>query len=647
GKKAAEQTFSAVSLATLTTVGAFFALKFSGYSLLEELGIFAALGSACSFVFVHSVFPLVFRAAPATQRRPWLPIDNWLRWLATGRAWPRILIAVIMLLGLGSFARPRFEVDLNRLNTVTAATKAADELVRQVWGDLMNRSYVLVEAKDVAELQSRSDELATWLSEERARGTTDSSFSPSQLWPGQRLAELNSLAWRGFWNPTRRAETRRILAAVGAELGFSSDAFNAFFQAMDSTNVAAEPIPKAACSLLGIAPSRDGIGWVWLGAIERGRDYEPSAFAARARAIGFSIFDGGEFARGLNVFLGTAFKRMLLIVSPFVLLAVGLSFQHWRLILLVLFPVLWSLVATLGSFGLMHRPIDIPGLMIAVVVLGMGTNFSVYLVHAHQRYPDPTHPVHDSVRIATLLDGGATVLGMAVLAMSGHVAAQSAGLSGLFGIGFSLFASLALLPPILKRVAPIGTAWNAQRDWSAQRLVLSRYRYLEPKPLWTARLRLRRDQSRLQLISKALDGSHRVLVLGGNYGIEAAFVLASDAARRVTVIEADEDRRVLVRGIVADRGEVLGGDWKIRLDEPVQFDAMLCVAPITNALSTANDDSLHVTEVVEAVQLLAARARVVVIGNVAMAAAIERSLRAHDFRPVADGDLPALRVYTR
>jgi predicted exporter len=646
GKKAAEQTFSAVSLATLTTVGAFFALKFSGYSLLEELGLFAALGSACSFIFVHTVFPWVFRAAPPVHRRPWLPIDDALRWLATGRAWPRIAFAVLTSVVLGYFARPHFEVDLNRLNTVSAATKAADATVRGVWGDLMNRSYVLVEAKDVAALQQRSDALATFLSRERALGTTSTSFSPSQLWPGRTLAEQHVADWRSFWNQKRREETRKRLSTVATELGFANDAFDPFFESIDAPKVAPTPIPQTAYALLGIAPSRDGVGWVWLGAIERGAHYDAVAFTARARAIGVSIFDGGQFARGLNDFLGTAFKRMLLIVSPFVLLAVGLSFHHLRLIALVLFPVLWSLIATLGSFGLMHRAIDIPGLMIAVVVLGMGTNFSVYLVHAHQRYPDPTHPVHDSVRIATLLDGGATVLGMAVLAASAHAAARGAGVAGLLGIGFSLFGSLVLLPPMLKLVAPIDAPWAMQRGWPAERLFLSRFRYLEPKPLWRARQCLRRDRARLDALAKALAGAQRVLVLGGEYAIEAAWLLASDSARRVVVVEPDDDRRALTSGVIADRGDVAGSDFAPELAS--SCDAMLVVLPSTGAGSASAGTEARVAqpELSTAVGHLPQQARVVVIGDLTTSA-VEPCLFDNGFTRATSGMGDAVAVFAR
>jgi uncharacterized protein len=596
GKKAAKQTFSAVSLATLTTVGAFFALKFSGYRLLEELGIFAALGSAFSFVFVHSVFPLIFRAARPTEQRPFLPVDRWLRWLSTGRVWPRVTLGLLVALGLGIFARPHFEVDLNRLNTVTAETRAAEELVRGVWGDLMSRAYVLIEARDVKELQRQSDRLALLLSRERELGAASSTFSPSLLWPGKQLTEQHLADWRGFWTEPRRSSARKSLTTAAAGVGFASDAFDPFLQSIDAPQLSDSPIPEAAYSLLGVARARDDDGWVWLGGFERGPNYDAVRFAADAQAASVSVFDGAYFGRSLNQFLATAFQRMLLIVAPFVLVAVGLSFWNLRLILLVLFPVVLALVATLGTFGVLGLPIDIPGLMIAVVVLGMGTNFSVYLVNAHQRYPDPTHAVHDSVRLAALLDGGATVLGMSVMAASVHVAARSAGLSGLLGIGFSLFGALVLLPPILLRVAPIGGPWLAGEDLSARQRFLARFRFLEPRVVWSA-WRSVRSSRRLEAIGQALGEVRHLLVVGCGYGIEAAWILANQPECRVTAIEFDEDRCHVTRSVLGNRGQVIGNDWSAAIELDPSVDAVLLLEPA--GLAATNELAARVRELAE------------------------------------------------
>ena len=54
-------------VAALTTMGAFSALMFSGFPILEQLGRFTALGVGFSFIFVHTVFPRIFPEMPAAR----------------------------------------------------------------------------------------------------------------------------------------------------------------------------------------------------------------------------------------------------------------------------------------------------------------------------------------------------------------------------------------------------------------------------------------------------------------------------------------------------------------------------------------------------------------------------------------------------
>lgn len=558
GKVASRETRSAVSLATLTTVGAFAALQLSGYRVLAELGVFAALGSAFSFVCVHTLFPLVFRAVPVAGRRSILPVDRWLRSLASGRAWPRAVAGVVLLAGFGALAtRPRFEADLNRLNTVTQETKAAELRIRSSWGDQFSRVHLLVAGAEVEDLRARADELSSDLEREHAAGRILRYLSPSDLWPGPELSDRNAAAWLRFWTPERRERVLGIIGTEASALGFAPDAFETFARTLTEADPVSVPIPKEAYSLLGIARSRDGRGWVWLGSVERGPAYDARGFARRLGERGVEVFDGKAFGRSLNEVLGRTFERMLKIVAPFVLLAVVVSFVHPALVALVLFPVTLGLVGTLGSLRLLGHAIDIPGLLVSVIVLGMGTNFSVYLVRAHQRIVARDHPGHDSVRVAALLDGGATLLGMTVLLGAEHAAARSAGLTGLLGIGFSLAAALGLLPPLLGAWVRVGGPWTASDAEDFRRLVWLRYRFLEPRPLVSAWLRLRFDAALGRLVDE-VGHADTILVYGAGFGVEAV-ALAARPRRSLVALDTDPDRVRVAAIALGERGSAFAG----------------------------------------------------------------------------------------
>ena len=69
GKEASREVRAVGLVAALTTMGAFSALIFSGFPILEQLGLFTALGIAFSFIFVHTIFPRIFSEMPAARTR--------------------------------------------------------------------------------------------------------------------------------------------------------------------------------------------------------------------------------------------------------------------------------------------------------------------------------------------------------------------------------------------------------------------------------------------------------------------------------------------------------------------------------------------------------------------------------------------------
>ncbi len=60
-------------MAAITSMGAFGALGFTDFPVFEQLGWFAGLGIGFSYLFVHYVFPKIFKELPAAKphfRRP-------------------------------------------------------------------------------------------------------------------------------------------------------------------------------------------------------------------------------------------------------------------------------------------------------------------------------------------------------------------------------------------------------------------------------------------------------------------------------------------------------------------------------------------------------------------------------------------------
>ena len=58
--------------------------------------------------------------------------------------------------------------------------------------------------------------------------------------------------------------------------------------------------------------------------------------------------------------------------------------------------------------------------MLSIVILGMGIDYAIFCVRAHQRYRVSPHPSYVLVRSAVFLAGASTLIGFGVLCFAEH-----------------------------------------------------------------------------------------------------------------------------------------------------------------------------------------------------------------------------------
>ncbi len=126
--------------------------------------------------------------------------------------------------------------------------------------------------------------------------------------------------------------------------------------------------------------------------------------------------------------------------------------MDWQLTLLGIAPTVFALICTLGTLKLMGQPLGIPTLMVAVVVIGMGTDYALYFIRAYQRYCDEDNASLGLIRLSVFLSFATTLLGFGVLAVCDNPMLKSAGLGLALGIGYSFIGAVTIVPPVLKRL---------------------------------------------------------------------------------------------------------------------------------------------------------------------------------------------------
>jgi predicted exporter/SAM-dependent methyltransferase len=582
-------------LAMLTTAVSFAFLTVTGFAALAQIGEFTALGVLFTYIFVHVIYPVIFPTMPPARGESLLPLQRFANWIATTagkkKAYAAAGLAMVMLF----YANPVFHVDLNAMNSVSKETLAAEKLLADVWGNLFSRIYVMVEGRDVKELQQKGDSLAALLDQDVRTGTLASAFAPSMIFPGEQRAEQNFSAWRAFWRPNRTAALQRALDHVSVELGFAPDAFVPFLTLVETKEMAALAIPQSFFGLLGISKSRDHSTWVQVSTLTPGPAYQREPFYKRFKLTGLvRIFDPVLFSQRLADVLLTSFIKMALIVGVMTIIVAFLYLLDWQLTLIGLLPTLFALICTMGTLNLLGEPLGIPTIMVTVVVIGMGSDYAFYLVRSYQRYVDEDHPSLGLIRLSVFLCFATTFMGFSALAVSGHALLKNAGIALALGIGYSFFGTVTLTPPLLKRVfVPI--QWSHEEIVTGSRQhrlrAMRRYRHLEPYPRLFARFKILLDPMFSRLAS-FLDSPRHIIDIGCGYGVPAVWLLSLFPQAKVYGLDPDRRRATIAARAFGDRGSATVGKAP---DLPAASPAQVDTALMLDMIHLISDDELRLT----------------------------------------------------
>jgi SAM-dependent methyltransferase len=229
---------------------------------------------------------------------------------------------------------------------------------------------------------------------------------------------------------------------------------------------------------------------------------------------------------------------------------------------LTLLPSGFAYICTLGTMNLLGRPLDIPALMLlSIAILGMGIDYAIFCVRAHQRYRDIAHPSYARVRSSIFLSAASTMIGFGVLCFAEHRLLQSIGIASLLGIGYSLLGSFFLLPPLLARYFAGQAEEKPCLAKDLAQCIRRRFRTVEAYPRMFARCKLRLDPlfDDLPRMLAARKEIKTIVDIGCGYGIPACWCLERFQNARIAAIEPDPERVRIAAIALGERGTVTQG----------------------------------------------------------------------------------------
>jgi hopanoid biosynthesis associated RND transporter like protein HpnN len=124
------------------------------------------------------------------------------------------------------------------------------------------------------------------------------------------------------------------------------------------------------------------------------------------------------------------------------------EFRSVRLILLAALPLGVGMLQTFGLLGLLNIPLNPANLIALPLILGMGVDYGVHIVHEYRDQKGP-YRMSPATAVAVLVDGLTTVVGYGALMIASHQGLQSLGRVLTLAVTCCLFSSMVMLPALL------------------------------------------------------------------------------------------------------------------------------------------------------------------------------------------------------
>ncbi|MBN2040530.1 MAG: MMPL family transporter [Spirochaetes bacterium] len=558
GRNASKEVWTVGLLATLTTICAFLFLYISSFKILIQIGQFAALGILFSFLFIHLIFPRIFLKMPPAKNKK-LPLHSLINYLSSYCGKFKLIAACIIAIVMLFYAKIEFRADLSSMNSVSEKTLKAEELISETWGDIFSNIYLMTEAGTIKELQNKADVLTEKLLDEVKNDQLQSAFTPSMIFPGAGLAKRNLYAWFDFWNESRISKTESLIRKAAVNTGFTSDAFNPFLDIIRSKKTAEYTISENYFPIFGISFNPESSTYKLFSTMTPGSKYSAEKFYQKFSALGIThIFDPVYFSKKLGTILTDTFIKMAVIIGISVIVLLFLFFASIRLTIISILPIAFAFICSLGTFSLLGHSLDIPAIMLSIIIIGMGIDYSLLIVRSYQRYIDENNPSVKFIRVAVFLSAISSLIGFSVLIFSDHIVMKSVGITGTTGIGFSFLGAFLILPALLKIFfKPVSFKNGNYKPGSGKHTsaVLKHFRYVEAYPRLFARFKLMFDPM-FPVLSEFIDSPKTIIDIGCGYGVQSVWLCELYPELNIIGFEPDKERARIASHVLGSRGEI-------------------------------------------------------------------------------------------
>ena len=435
-----DRIWPTLRLGVLTSICGFSAMMFSGFTGLAQLGLFSISGIIVAAAVTRGVLPAMlpsgYSAQTATRLIPLVTAA-----LRSARRARYVAIAVIALAAamLALERDPLWSNDLASLSPVTRGEQELDQAMRRDLGAPDVRHLVVIRAGTQEAALQASESAAADLREAERSGLIANYESPSIYLPSRRAQRERQAAL------PPASQLRENLRVALKGLPYRADAFEPFIEDVSTARtgslISRESIEgtRLALKVDSLLTARSG-EWVAMMplsgvtdavALDRGIRKVPGAdlVLLDIKREATRLYAGYRDEALLHSLLGAGAIVVLLFAS----------LRSARRVLRVVAPLVASVMVVTGTLALAHGPLSIFHLVGLLLVVAVGSNYSLFFDSKR-----PTESDRERTEASLVFACASTMIGFGVLSFSSVPVLNAIGSTVGMGAVLALLFSAAL-----------------------------------------------------------------------------------------------------------------------------------------------------------------------------------------------------------
>ncbi|BBM85530.1 trifunctional MMPL family transporter/lysophospholipid acyltransferase/class I SAM-dependent methyltransferase [Candidatus Uabimicrobium amorphum] len=450
--------FKPMSFAAFSTCGALSFLFFSDFPVHQETAWFVATGIFSSFLFVVIVFPTMCNKLRKTKReRSIVDLPKILHRkesLLTSIACV-LLSLFFTIAALYYIFELQFVANLEQFNYTKPQTKQNEDTFFSIWGNQKGKIAVVVHAPTLEEALLKNDALHNNLHKVREVSVLTKTF---HLLPSLARMQKNHEAWKRHWTDEKQQRLSRLFTETCKEYGFSQRAFSPFFESLHKPNAPQQIAPllenKVFAQFLAHGVQQHNNKWYIQNIVQMTSDEalkklqqhlnDPAIFIVHRRQILSEVSE---------ILLNWAWTAII-VIGIYICVLFFAYFVHIELVIIGLMPLALSLLWIFGAMGYFGIPLNLFSVLLIVFVLGLGVDYSTFLVTSYVEEIGTQNALLPTTRSAILLSAMTTLIAFGVLIIAEHPALKSLGFCVLFAMSAVLFNTAFLAPIVLRYFIP-------------------------------------------------------------------------------------------------------------------------------------------------------------------------------------------------